>query len=104
MEDQKSIMQQVQEIGVEGLRTTVRGIVGKGPLVGFLFLALVAVAGYFEHEKRDFQQTIREQNARMDTLEVNMMACIITRMEQSIEINTLKGQVATLIANTRRKK
>ena len=59
---------------------------------------------YFEHDKRDFQQTIRKQDARIDTLEKDMMTCIINRMEQAIEIKELKAQVATLIANTRRKK
>ena len=93
-------MQAVETIALDGLR----GIVKKGALVTVLMLFLGGTVWYFEHEKRDFQQTIREQNNRMDTLERNMMTCIINRMEQAIEIKELKAQVATLIANTRRKK
>lgn len=104
MQEQKTFMQQVQEIGVEGLRTTMRGIVGKGPLVGFMLLCLVAVVWYFEREKRDFKETFAAQNLRIETLEKDMFACMMDRMTQSIEIKSLKDQVATLIANTQRKK
>ncbi len=101
MQEQTKFMQAVEEIALDGLR----GIVKKGALVSVLMLFLGGTVWYFEHEKRDFQQTIREQDARMDTLESNMMACIINRMEQAIEIKTLKEQVNLLIAtNTRRKK
>lgn len=100
MQKEETFMQAVETIALEGLR----GIVKKGALVTVLMLFLGGTVWYFEHEKRDFQQTIREQNNRMDTLERNMMTCIINRMEQAIEIKELKAQVATLIANTRRKK
>ena len=93
-------MQAVETIALDGLR----GIVKKGALVTVLMLFLGGTIWYFEHDKRDFQQTIRKQDARIDTLEKDMMACIINRMEQAIEIKELKAQVATLIANTRRKK
>jgi len=97
-------MQQVQEIGVEGLRTTIRGIVGKGPLVGFMLLCLVAVVWYFEREKRDFKDTVQAQSLRIEALEKDMFACMLNRMEQSVEIAGLKNQVAALIANTQLRK
>lgn len=100
MEKQETFMQAVENIALEGLH----GIVKKGALVTVLMLFLGGTVWYFEREKRDFQKTIIQQDTRIDTLEKDMMTCIINRMEQSIEIKTLKEQVATLIGNTRRKK
>lgn len=102
--EKQTLMQQVQEIGVESLRTTLRGIVGKGPLVGFMLMCLFGVVWYFERERRDFKQTFQAQNVRIEMLEKDMLACMMDRMAQSIEIKGLKDQVATLIANTQRKK
>lgn len=97
-------MQEVQKITLDGFRITVQGLVRKGPLVGFMMLVLGGGFVYFDHEKKECKQAIRDQAARIDTLQGQMLTCMIDRMEQTFKIKTLEEQVGTLIAKTRRQK
>jgi len=98
-------MKAVETIALEGIQQTVQGLVKKGALVGFMLLVLGGSIFYFEREKRDCAQAIRQQAARIDTLTGQVMHCTLERVSQSYEIKALREQVNLLITtNTRRKR
>lgn len=105
-------MQAAEQIGIETLRTTMRGLVNKGPLVSFM-LAVIFTMGFlivFEH--KTYRSDLREQKIELDSLKSQVLACEKERIMQASRIDIqdhrilmLQDQVSALInPNPRRRK
>jgi len=109
MQNQQTFMQGVQEIGLDGLRTSVRGIVNKGPLFGFMLMCLLGLAYYIERQRKEFRSDMQEQKAQLQTMKMELEICAMERMRhafridiQSDQIKELQSQIAMLIKPRRK--